>query len=272
MRKTRQILGFTAAALFGTVAKLDAQLVDFHGSVAGCFTWTASVANGAQPNCTEPTGGLALPGGGGLGSGSSVTDLTGGAGGTLVYNNDSFWGTALGVGDGNAAGISNPAQNGSFGLVSALGHFNAADFTNLTLKLKFYFDPDLNLINSGSQHTPTANGPFLGATLTGNIFTGIGGNTTVTFAAPAFFSFTNGGHIATCKQVPDICVLGNIFGSAKIVGSVLQLNGSEAAPSQNITGAISITSLSPEPGSIALFATGLVGMIPVVRYRRRKQA
>ncbi|MEP6495577.1 MAG: hypothetical protein ABJF01_23020 [bacterium] len=54
---------------------------------------------------------------------------------------------------------------------------------------------------------------------------------------------------------------------------VLKVNDVSLTPGDSpvaLTGNIHVTS-TPEPGTTALFATGLAGLIPVVRMRRRKQ-
>ncbi len=69
-------------------------------------------------------------------------------------------------------------------------------------------------------------------------------------------------------------IIGGVLRSGTATIDLNNLSLLSGAPNLKVNGNVTVTlvSLTPEPASIALFATGLVGMIPVVRYSRRKRA
>ncbi len=167
----------------------------------------------------------------------SAIDL-GPGGSWLQYTADSFDGTtflgSVGFADGGGG------STGSFGHVTVFGDFVAP--ANDYLQLKFEFS------------LPTAPTTFYSAAVTGAI-SGTRGNIKITFGDPISFAFISGG-------VPGVAEL-----------SINPLNLGDNATDIPVTGEIDAAiTATPEPGSWVLLGTGMLGLIPVVRYARRKRA
>lgn len=100
--------------------------------------------------------------------------------------------------------------------------------------------------------TTSPSSGFFDAFVNGSFFIGNGGATVDFDNTPQMFAF-NGG----------------ILSLAVTDGSVSHDSYSLHGSTYNITGTLSYTS-TPEPSSMALLGTGLFGLVPMVRRRRRK--
>jgi len=268
MRITRQILGTAAVgalALFGLPGRAQAQLIDFHGGALACF-YTGSIA-------CDP---LASPSG---------FDIHAGATGTIDYSVDTFTGTASVPGSASFSDTPcssgppffTPLPNcGSFGHIHVSSTYTSPADLHIALMLLFNTDyTTVGFLNTPATPTvvsagqPRTQSLAITGFVTGGTFSGV----TVTWDPVSVnFSFTNGGHLASCIGGAPVCGPGPLAGVATwLLGSptAVALDGS---PGGAVTGNIAVSSVSPEPATIALFATGLMGLIPVVRYRRRNNA
>lgn len=260
MRITRQILGLAAvASMFGIAPQLQAQKIDFSGFALGCF-YTTTVC--------DP-----------LTFGGSDTFLSSSGGGKVEYTLDGFSGTTTGVGD-NDIGFGGACVTGSCG---GFGTFfvNAGSgpgtewhpplANNLKLLIGFYFNDAI--LCPGCVPTVSPFPTISVATVKGDISVTDNGTIKVRFGPDVPFSFVNGGTAGTCNAPAPICVGGTRTGTGLIhvngvdlgAGQSIKINGNISVEVDPIIG-------TPEPATFALFATGLVGLVPVVRYRRRKSA
>ncbi|MEO7084620.1 MAG: PEP-CTERM sorting domain-containing protein [Gemmatimonadaceae bacterium] len=229
MRISRQMLGMAAASMLGITASLSAQNIEFHGAVFGCFTTGAPCASVT----TAPF---------------AATD---GVGGPFQYTADGFDGTTF----ANLVSFPGSGTSGSFGNVMLRGDYTPAIGTKL--QLEFFFNPASTLLPVGSfAGTPTVGSTELyDAMITGSVV-GVDGGIVISFGSPVTFAFTNGGttgggftHSGFATLTVDNLSLGKL-GNSPVSG--------------HITTRITDT---PEPATVALFATGLVGLIPVARRR-----
>jgi hypothetical protein len=235
MRISRQMLGIAAASVFGITAQASAQNIEFHGTVQGCFTTGLT--------CTPAANDI---------NGTVLTSF-------VKYNSDSFDNTTL----AGAAGFGNGSGAGSFGKVTAGGPDYSAP-SNLKLILTFFFNPLADPL-CGCTSTPDVSGgqPF-SAQVTGEVTT-TSGDLHVAFSdAGIDFNFTNGGTTADGFTHTGI---------AHLTVNNIDLTNTSTTPSLNLSGRITTTITdTPEPATVALFATGLLGLIPVARRRAKNRA
>lgn len=258
MRITRQILGLAAASLFGSAPQLLAQQIDFSGVAIGCFA----------------VGGACVPGPAFLGG--DFTFSTGGGTGFAHYGVDTFKGTTSGVlGDNTASfggGCASPGGNcGGFGNVFVTN--GATFFTpapGLELVVGFFFAPAC----PGCVPTVTPLPVVAAATAKGSILADGTGGFKIRFSdftSNIPFTFSSGGSAGTCTVPVLVCVAGPYNGTGFIHLNDISIgNGQTIALNGDIT--VAVATGVPEPATLALFATGLVGLVPVARYRRRKSA
>lgn len=145
---------------------------------------------------------------------------------------------------------SDPTAPGSnFGYMSLGGL--PADYTDNVFKLAINFTAPANV-------SPDA---VFEAVLFGNVSWYDDGGVLISFGSPATFTFDGPDYTGTFDLwIDDLAVQpGTILDPqpVAITGFI----------ESRITGNVTAT---PEPGTIALMATGLVGLIPVVRMRRKK--
>lgn len=128
-----------------------------------------------------------------------------------------------------------------------------SDYTNDVFKLAINFTAPANV-------SPDA---VFEAVLFGNVTWFGDGGVQISFGSPATFTFDGPDYAGTFDLwIDDLAIQpSNILDPSPvaITGFI----------ESRITGNVTAT---PEPGTIALMATGLVGLIPVVRMRRRKNA
>lgn len=233
MRITRQILGLAAASLVGLATTARAQAdIEFAGAAFGCFTTTSCTPVAIAPPFAQYAQLVYTPGG------FDVT-TTGGFASFSAGDLGRFFLTASNFDYGN------PQMVFELTLSFASCNFITGVCT-----------PN-NLPTAGDQL-------FVGKVpkLKGKVKSDGSGGVHIDWAGPADFSFTE--------------IIGGVTytGDAEITLNSLDIH--PGLPTGDaITGGVTVDNLhsnAPEPASIALFATGLVGMIPVVRYGRRKRA
>jgi len=254
--------------MFAVPAQAKAQLIDFHGGAIGCF-YTGIVA------CDPTTTGIA-------------PQTVSGTVGSLTFNANTFTGTTSGI--PGSVGFSGGC--GAFGPCGAFGRFtinsasaipNTGSYTPVVgqkIAVELVFNTDYTALGGpNGPATPTvphAGQPKTSGLITGSIVNNNGNLTVVWNPLSVAFAFTNGGHLATCtgqNAGGPVCGGGPWAGTAtwNLAGPPAYTTIS-AGQDNFVTGNIVVTSASPEPGTVMLFATGLMGLVPVVRYRRRKIA
>jgi hypothetical protein len=269
--------------MFGLVApsRAHAQMIDFNGAVAGCFTTGTS--------CTPAT--LVTDVGF---NGAPYTNCDGVAGNWLCFTGSLFTGTTNGLGFNNGVSFGGTGTTGSFGTLTRAKNYDATSGINLILY--YYFNTaastigaPLTITNPAPTTTDPGSTPYVeSAHITGHVVTN-SGITSVSFSnlvcdnpnpagagACVDFEFIGGGHNPGCVGPPPTPVnalpcenAGPFAGMAEIEVDPVNVPTGASATAK-IGGNIYVLSSSPEPATLALFATGLVGLVPVVRYRRRK--
>jgi hypothetical protein len=102
-----------------------------------------------------------------------------------------------------------------------------------------------------------------------SVYNGIGGNVNTTgFASQSPFGSSLFTNVNSVYANNGNDVLNAISAPAGVTREVFYSTSYSSAP-QGVFGAAQVTT-TPEPSSIALFGTGLVGLVPMVRRRRRK--
>jgi hypothetical protein len=284
MRITRQILATAAVGLFAFAAapaSAHAQQIDFNGAVAGCFTTGTS--------CTPATTPAPGP------NGAPYTACDVGVVGLLCDQSSFIQGATNGLGFSNGISFGGTSTSGSFGSLSRTPSYTNTPGINLVLY--FFFNTAANTItppaiitNPAPTTVPAGITPSqASAVIVGHVVNN-GGITSISFSNAACnnpnppgagacvdFQFIGGGHNPACGVAsPGFpvdatpCVNNGPFaGTAEI--EIDPINVPTGALGQaKLSGNIYVLASSPEPATLALFATGLVGLVPVVRYRRRK--
>jgi hypothetical protein len=255
MRISRQILGLAAASVFGATAQLQAQAIQFSGGTAGCFYYTVV----CTPVTTTPFFDY-------VDASGAISTTAPGSGAYLAFQGGLFNATT----NSGSGTRSINGSFGNFGNITTSGFPFPASFptqlAGLHLLLAFYFAPNCTACPGflWPQHPDVGSGntPNTVATVTGTI--DFSNNSGIDFdfgPGPQISNipFTAGG--------PGPAGPYNQTGTFSINVVEVPVN---AGVDNNITGIIHVQSIAPEPATLALFATGLVGMIPLAR--RRKSA
>jgi hypothetical protein len=294
MRITRQILALAAVGFIGFAApsRVQAQFIDFNGAVAGCFT----LGTTCSPSILSP---YTVYDDGGGSFGTCPAGPIGSCDGLhkLEYTGQLITGTTSGNGFNNGISFGSALSAGSFGSMTEKGLYD--NTVGLNLVLYFFFNtaattigPPISAVIGAPAPTTVPPGSTPGISsvvLTGHVTALPTGTVHISWFGATHpcvdplaagsgcvdFEFEGGGHVAGgCDPgVPAskaLCVnSGFVSGTAEISVNNFDLGKNST---NKISGHIYVLTASPEPATLALFATGLVGLVPVVRYRRRKVA